>query len=293
MKHKYDNAYKYIFSNKKIFYELITSFVDEDFVKKLNPEKITLLDKSFVSDEFLNRESDLIYKIKLEGNDAYIYFLLEFQSTVDKSIPVRMLLYILQFYDLLMRNSKKGKLPSVFPVLLYNGTANWTIPSNIKDLIDQQIPAHYIPSFQYYKIIEKDIPDEVLLQIKNLASAIIYLEKRKDEKGLKEAINSVIDLIKNEQIIDINMFTNWFKKMFKEKVDDKTIDKFKNIMEVKNMLTLVADKIEKKGYKKGIKEGIKEKAIETAKIMLKKNFSINDISEITGLSIEEINKLKF
>jgi hypothetical protein len=34
--------------------------------------------------------------VKLEGREVYIYVLLEFQSTVDKSIPVRMLLYILQ-----------------------------------------------------------------------------------------------------------------------------------------------------------------------------------------------------
>ena len=35
--------------------------------------------------------------------------------------------------------------------------------SNVSDLIDKCIPQKYIPSFEYFKIVEKDIPDEVLL----------------------------------------------------------------------------------------------------------------------------------
>ena len=52
----------------------------------------------------------------------------------------------------------------------------------------------------------------------------------------------------------------------------------------------------KKGLKDGIKEGIKEgieqgsnnKSIEIARNMLNKNMKIEEISELTGLSIEKI-----
>ena len=51
----------------------------------------------------------------------------------------------------------------------------------------------------------------------------------------------------------------------------------------------------KKGKLKGIKEGIKKgklaEQISMAKTMKSKNMDINLISEITGLSIEEIEKL--
>ena len=92
----------------------------------------------------------------------YIYVLVEFQSTVDKTIPVRMLLYILQLYDQLFRNSQKGKLPAIFPVLLYNGSKEWIIPNDIQDLIEKTIPSRYIPSFEYYPVIENKISDRVL-----------------------------------------------------------------------------------------------------------------------------------
>ena len=46
-----------------------------------------------------------------------------------------------------------------------------------------------------------------------------------------------------------------------------------------------------KGKLEGIKEGEKNKAISMAKSMKAKNMDINLISEITGLTIEEVNKL--
>ena len=48
----------------------------------------------------------------------------------------------------------------------------------------------------------------------------------------------------------------------------------------------------KKGVEHGIKHGIEQKAIEDAKAMLKKNYNVNDISEITELSLDEVEKLK-
>ncbi len=46
------------------------------------------------------------------------------------------------------------------------------------------------------------------------------------------------------------------------------------------------------GLEQGIKKGSREKAISIAKSLLKNNVDINIIAESTGLSIEELEKLK-
>ena len=46
------------------------------------------------------------------------------------------------------------------------------------------------------------------------------------------------------------------------------------------------------GIKEGIKEGSYDKQIEIAKNLLNENMDIKTISKVTGLSIENINKLK-
>ena len=49
---KYDEAYKYLISNKTIFRELIECFVKEDFVKDIDFNQIELVEKSFVTENF-------------------------------------------------------------------------------------------------------------------------------------------------------------------------------------------------------------------------------------------------
>jgi predicted transposase YdaD len=44
------------------------------------------VDKSFISEEFTKRKSDLIYRVKRGDREVYIYILIEFQSTPDKTI---------------------------------------------------------------------------------------------------------------------------------------------------------------------------------------------------------------
>ena len=290
-KKDYDSAYKYLFSNKRIFHQFLTQFIDESFTRNIKLEDIEQVDRSFVSDEFLKRESDIIYKVKLEKREVYIYVLLEFQSTVDKSIPVRMLLYILQLYDQLFRNSRKGKLPAVFPIILYNGSEKWTVPRDVATLIESSIPEKYIPSFQYYAVIEKEVPDRVLKRVKGLVSAIIYLEKQGDEKSLGQAIETVIELIAEEQPEQLRMFSNWVNRMFGKALSEKETERITELTEVKSMLAQLAEDIEKRGEQRGLNKGLKEGKREDARKMKAKGYPVQDIVEITGLSAEEVEKL--
>ncbi len=103
-----DSAYKYLFSSTVVVHQLLTRFVDDPAVANIAPDDIQRIDKSFVSDAFLDRESDVIYRVAVAGREVYFYVLIEFQSTVDKSIPIRMLHYILGLYDQMYRASTDG-----------------------------------------------------------------------------------------------------------------------------------------------------------------------------------------
>jgi predicted transposase/invertase (TIGR01784 family) len=161
------------------------------------------------------------------------------------------------------------------------------VPKNISGLIDKNIPDKYIPQFEYYLISEKDVPDNVLLELSNLVAGVIYLEKQDDEKKLAQALEKVVEFIRKENIIDIRVFAQWLKGMFRTEVDDKFVSRIRDIKEAKSMLSEVADKLIKKWKKEGREEGITK----TAKKMKQKGLDFALISEVTGLSIEEIEKL--
>jgi len=73
----HDAGYKYLFSSSRIVCQLLHSFVDVPLVRDIRPENLELVDKSFVSDELLKREADVIYRVRKDGQSAYIYILLE------------------------------------------------------------------------------------------------------------------------------------------------------------------------------------------------------------------------
>jgi predicted transposase/invertase (TIGR01784 family) len=276
----HDSAYKYLFKSKHIFLQLLQSFVKEDFVQGLREKDLELVDKSFVSEELLDRESDLLYRIRKNGRQYYIYILLEFQSTVDKSIPLRMGLYILMLYDQLYRQSRRGLLPNVFPLLLYSGKKRWTIPLNLQDLVASNIPGRYIPSLEYYPIILRDIPGAILEELGNLVAAVAYMEQQNDVAGLREAVQKVIDFISHERIFEIQAFTVWLTRMFRSDIPPEVIERIRDIKEAKSMLTELAERIERKAEKKGKLEG----KLEDARMMHDDGVAIEQIMKYTGLS---------
>ncbi len=68
----HDKGYKKLFSNTTIFRQLLETFVPEPWIKEIDFKRCETLDKSFIADHYKETESDLIYKIKLKGKEAYI-----------------------------------------------------------------------------------------------------------------------------------------------------------------------------------------------------------------------------
>ena len=100
-----------------------------------------------------------------------------------------------------------------------------------------------------------------------------------DKKELK---NMPKDKIVDKYITNVTIVNDdpEFQKYMSEEEDKKKIQN--------SLLSEAKEEGMEQGYTSGINDGIKQ----TAKNMLNKNMSIEDISDITGLSIEEINELR-
>lgn len=68
-------------------------------------------------------------------------------------------------------------------------------------------------------------------------------------------------------------------------------EKYFNFLTVEEDDELYINSVKQEEYDKGIEQGLNEKTIEIAKNMLNKGTDISFISEITGLSIEDIKKI--
>lgn len=289
----HDSGYKKLFSNKVIFRQLLETFVTEDWVQELDFDNCETVDKSFISEHYKETESDIIYKVRLRDNDLYIFVLIEFQSRVERFMALRMLNYITDFYmDYVASNPGVKTLPAIFPILLYNGDAQWTAPTTIAELIaDGNRLGRFALNFEYFKIAENEYSKDELLRIKNIVSTLFLAESYYDIKVLQDELLTLFDRETDRE--SVSLFLNWFKQLSEhgriEPVDYKSLEQiYITREEVRSMLISALEKERKAIFKKGKIEG----KIEIARRMLADGLEVSFITKITGLSEGEILKLK-
>ena len=133
----------------------------------------------------------------------------------------------------------------------------------------------YEINMDYYNKLFCKNEDEIK---KNLYMIMLDLDKKELENMPKDKI--VDKYITNVTIVNDDPE---FQKYMSEEEDKRKIQN--------SLLSEAKETGYTSGINDGISKGKNKKSIEIAKNMLKKNMSIEDISDITGLSIEEINKL--
>lgn len=62
-----DKGYKYLLSHKKVFIELLRSFVKKDLANEIDESKVIRINKSFILQDFKNKEADLVYQVKMKN----------------------------------------------------------------------------------------------------------------------------------------------------------------------------------------------------------------------------------
>ena len=87
---------------------------------------------SHISTDLRERDDDMLWRVRWQHTWLYVYLLLEFQSTVDTYMAVRIQTYVGLLYEGLIRSGQltpAGQLPPVVPIVLYNGRGRWTCGS--------------------------------------------------------------------------------------------------------------------------------------------------------------------
>ena len=121
----HDCGYKTLFSHPVTVEQLLRGFVRERWVDELDFKTLEKRSGSYVSDDLREREDDVVWRVKWKGAHEwmYVYVLLEFQSTNDRFMGLRLLNYVTLLYQDLIKNGEVTDklLPPVLPITLYRG----------------------------------------------------------------------------------------------------------------------------------------------------------------------------
>ncbi len=147
----HDKFFKQTMADKRTAQNMLQNYLPEQILNLINLDEMELEKDTMIEEELSDVFSDLIYKVSLNGKDAYLYFLFEHKSYPYKKIALQLLKYIRSIWELKMKQGKKEKLPLIIPLVFYHGRLKWNIGLRLSDLLDD-IPVEvkeYIPDFKY------------------------------------------------------------------------------------------------------------------------------------------------
>ena len=308
MSHHHDKWYTRLFSDPQIVEELLRSFVNEEFVDELDFSAIKKLNTKFIPVSERSRHADAVFEIKSHGQSAYIYLFLEFQSTVDRFMALRMARYLFEFYQEIQILTNQHTLNPPFPILIYNGNNTWNAPERFSELLNPSgIPKEYLPEFRYFKIAINEIPKRDLVRIRNAVAAVFYIENSsiaEMTQNWKELVSLLKSVFEKNGIETIRAILDRIYQIHKLPADSKTVKKIEDLTEVKSMLETNTKNWEKavfekgikkgieKGIEKGITKGIEKNQIDIAEKMVLNGMSNTDIRKITGISLQKITQIR-
>jgi hypothetical protein len=302
----YDEGYKDLLSDKDDFLHFLKKYIAKPWTADISSEGIQKIDKSFITNEYKHIDSDLIYKLKIKGSDVYFYVLLELQSNVDFTMPFRLLRYVVALLDDIFQNTDKNererkdfKLPAIVPVILYSGKDNWTAAPAYRDYTERgDMFGGNIIDFSYILFDLQRTDEETMSPINKLFDVVFALEKNcADEYADADAIAERLGRIQVELTEDDkSSLFKWVKYVcLKGDVSPDFEMKFKESISKKEeggiMKFAIQEMLERRDKDVMTKAELKAK-LDVARNLLAKGMPVNDVTETTGLTIDDVLRLQ-
>jgi hypothetical protein len=168
-----------------------------DLAPNFDCTRARLLEREFPLDDWRRREADLPFEIPYRVGDteifALVFVLIEHQSTVDRWMPLRTLLYTLLYWEQAWKRwedapapKPPARLPPVLPIVLYTGPGLWEGNQYITDLMAEPRPFHaFAPVWRplFWNLSERT-PEQLLASTSEWLQALAVI--RAEDAGAEE-----------------------------------------------------------------------------------------------------------
>ncbi|UCM85692.1 MAG: Rpn family recombination-promoting nuclease/putative transposase [Rickettsia endosymbiont of Culicoides impunctatus] len=296
---KHDQLFKKIMVNEIAAQEFLEYYLPNNFKEKIDLSKIKIEQESYIEESLRRKYSDIFYSVKTKNDEtAFIYVLLDHQSTSDYWMALRLWRYTL----LLCERHKKNedKLPLICPIIMYNGVEKYHAPRNLWNLFTDSEQAKKLMTEDYQLVDLQSMSDDEIVQKKHLGM-MEYVMKHIHQRDMIKLWEQFLERFKLEILVDkengyiyLRSFL-WYTdaKLPEERQSEleQLLAKYLSEEEKGNIMRTIAQKYIDEGEARGEIRGEEKKAMAVAKNLLKVGVSIDIISTSTGLSKKVIEEL--
>ena len=280
----HDGSYRTLFAQPHLVQQFLEAFAPPEVVQTLCFDQMSPMGTTFLAQNLARRTTDCIWKIPTTGgNPLFLCLLIEFQSSVDTFMAVRVATYVSLLYEHLINTDRKTlqqMLPPVLPIVLYNGHEPWSANREVANFIPVvagsplerlQLQMAYL-LVDVVRLTEADRPAEP-----NLVSTLFEMEQasQKQEAAVFITLFDHLAALTDAHPARVALrraFVIFFNGVLRHRgilLDNDTLD---NLMEIRAMFPHYA----KKDFDKGLEQGIRRGALNMVLNLLAAKFGADE-----------------
>lgn len=294
--HSHDRFFKRSLKEKKIAIDFLKAHLPIDIYSSIDMSTLQLTEKSFVVPELKEIHSDIIYKCQINQKSAYLFFLLEHQSSADKLMAFRMLHYVVSLsYEHLQQGH--NKLPIILPLCIYHGEVS-PYPYSI-DLYDcfEDVEFAQKVAFKSFKLIDLTVLSDEEIKRHGLAGLMEMLFKHYRAKNFLSVMRKLIRMKLIQDVVrQLNnaYFSDMLNYVINNSQDENEPEAAKQL--IQELLQAFPEKTARKTImtfaeqlrQEGLQQGARREALVIARNLIKQNVPWPVIQSATGLTEQEL-----
>ncbi len=295
----HDRFFKEVLGDIETAKSFLQHYLPPKIVRLIDPELITIEKDSYVEKDLSEYLFDLLFRVKIQQEEAYVYLLFEHKSKVDKHVSLQLLGYMTSIW----KKTVPRPLPVILPVVFYQGREKWEAPQwfsnrfSNTDRMDGDLK-DYIPDYKYELFEISSLRDEEVKGAKRLRIYLDVLRMRslRGKAAIRETMFRVAVTISelpqteaNErffQVCTIYLFETMGGEYFQQLSElMKTVSE-----ERSEKMQTIADMLRQEGMEKGKEEGREELLW---KLIAKKFPKVSQkyFERLKSLTIEQLDSL--
>ena len=304
----HDKYFRRVFTNTADAASLLRAYVPEAVARTVRWATLDLLPARFVSSEWHDSESDLLFSVEQEPDAApvLLYVLLEHQSSPDRWIRLRVLNYCVQVWERWRQTHKDERpLPLIVPLVLYHGAQPWQHEREFAELFTDAAPEwRWVPRFEHLLVdlaqqSAESVPGAPAARLAQVAMMAAFRQAR--EELLESATRLMGELYRAMGFDEVTKHVEYVLATQPDEYRSVFVDALRRNVPGRggDVMNYVEQLIERgrregrqEGHQKGRQEGKLEGQIRTIEGFLERDFPWSSIEAATGIDEAAFRKFK-
>ena len=319
--HPHDHLFRAVFGNKSEAAALLIPHLPPMIVNALRWPTLKRRDRTFMDNRLRDSEADLLFEVrrKVDNEPAWVYVLLEHQSTPDYWLRLRALKYFIRIWeeDRTLYPDEEHLRPIV-PLVLYQGTRGWTPACEFSELFAPAVRSWpWVPRYAHLLIDQSRAePEELRGEVRGRSAQLALMATARESwELLRRLVALLAEMMRQggevdelQQLVAYVAVTTkrapqrWNR--FAEAVLREVPRGGEVLAETRHMMEVYGNAVEQRALQKGLlqgrqegrqegrEEGREEGVLRTIEGFLGRNVPWSTIEAATGIDEAEFRRLR-